>query len=321
MTRRGAALRLLALTCTLGSALAAGCGGSATRDPARAAGRSSPETPPPRLVSTEELQALLETRGASVLDVRPDLGAYLQGHLAGAVHLHTETLRASDRGIPNLLLPLGSYRTIFSRLGVDGGRPVVVYSAGEARNIDATYVAWILAGLGHPDVRVLDGGFGKWELEGRPLTRELPELPAGRFDPSAFQPEHARLEDVRAALGRSGVVLVDARPPAQYTGQEGPQARRGHIPGAVNHYWQDDLVSGEFARVWKPLDELRASYRAQGVTPDLEVIAYCNGGLESSHVHFTLRYLLGYPRVRVYDGSYTEWSARDELPVATGPRG
>jgi thiosulfate/3-mercaptopyruvate sulfurtransferase len=95
--------------------------------------------------------------------------------------------------------------------------------------------------------------------------------------------------------------------------------RRGHIPGAVSHHWRTDLTEGELATVWRPRAMLRASYEAQGITPDRDVIVYCNGGLESSHVWFTLRVLLGYPRVRVYDGSFTEWAAREELPVATGP--
>jgi thiosulfate/3-mercaptopyruvate sulfurtransferase len=114
------------------------------------------------------------------------------------------------------------------------------------------------------------------------------------------------------------VVLVDARPPDQYAGDAGAQLRRGHIPGAINHYWQTDLVEGEFAKTWKPAEEIREEYRRQGITPEKQVIAYCNGGLESSHVYVTLRAVLGYPRVRVYDGSWTEWSEREDLPIATG---
>lgn len=273
----------------------------------------------PGLITTGELAALLESgRPASVIDVRTDLAAYLKAHVPGAVYLNTETLRAAENGVPNLLLPAASYRTLFSRLGVGLDQPVVIYASGETRNIDATYVAWILAGFGHPGVHVLDGGFGKWELEGRAVTRRYPRAAGAGFAPPSFRPERATLADVRQALGRREVVLVDARAPDQYAGEAGPQMRRGHIPGAVNHHWQGDLVEGEFSRVWKPRETIRASYAAQGITPDKEIIAYCNGGLESSHVHFTLRYLLGYPRVRVYDGSFTEWSEREELPVETG---
>jgi thiosulfate/3-mercaptopyruvate sulfurtransferase len=116
----------------------------------------------------------------------------------------------------------------------------------------------------------------------------------------------------------SGSVLVDARPPDQYAGEAGAQMRRGHIPGAVSHYWQSDLEREGFGFVWKAPDRLRKEYAAQGITPDKDVIAYCNSATEASHVHFTLRYLLGYPRVRVYVGSWTEWAEREELPLETG---
>jgi thiosulfate/3-mercaptopyruvate sulfurtransferase len=111
---------------------------------------------------------------------------------------------------------------------------------------------------------------------------------------------------------------VDARNADQYAGRAGAQLRRGHIPGAISHFWQGDMAKVDFATVWKPRDELRASYAAQGITSDKAIILYCNGGLESSHVYFALHNLLGFPHVRVYDGSFTEWSERTELPVKAG---
>jgi thiosulfate/3-mercaptopyruvate sulfurtransferase len=274
----------------------------------------------PRLISTAGLGELLAQRDSnvSVIDVRDDYTRYLASHIPRAVYLHVEELRAADRGVPNKLLGLVSYAALFSRLGLRPDRPVVIYSAGETRDIDATYLAWILEGLGHPSVYVLDGGFGKWSLENRTVTRRYPPIEPTAFAPAAFTPDRATREDVQAALGAPGVVIVDARNPDQYAGRAGAQLRRGHIPGAVNHFWQGDLVKVDFATVWKARDELRASYAAQGITPDKTIIAYCNGGLESSHVYFALHNLLGYPRVRIYDGSFTEWSERVELPVKTG---
>jgi thiosulfate/3-mercaptopyruvate sulfurtransferase len=274
----------------------------------------------PTLVSTEELANLLarSDSGIRVIDARNDYTLYLQSHIPGAVYLNTEELRAWDRGAPNLVLPLDSYRVLFSRLGVRMNRPVVVYSAGEVRDIDATYVAWILQGLGHPAVRLLNGGLGKWEVENRATTRRYPSVPATDFAPAAFTPDRATLDDARDALGRSDVILVDARNPEQYAGLAGAQLRRGHIPGAINHFWQQDLVKPDFATVWRSSEDLRLAYAAQGITPEKQVVAYCNGGLESSHVYFALHNVLGYPRVRVYDGSFTEWSERTELPVTVG---
>jgi thiosulfate/3-mercaptopyruvate sulfurtransferase len=305
--RRGPALLL--------AVVVGGCAGQrgSSASPAPAPARL------PRIVSTDTLAAWQRSGPVLLLDVRSDVFAYLSGHLPGAEFLHPETIRASEGGIPTRLLDPTEYAALFSRLGVRKDRPVVIYSAGETRNIDATFLAWLLAGFGHPRVYVLDGGYFKWQLEQRPIARKYPRIPESDFPAAGFHPEAADLADVQAALAGKASVLVDARPPDQYAGEAGAQMRRGHIPGAINHYWQSDLTREGFGYVWKDLDELRRGYAAQGITPDRDIIAYCNSATEASHVHFTLRYLLGYPRVRVYVGSWTEWAEREELPVATGP--
>ena len=299
---RGLRAGAAALACLLG-----GCGPSAAPQaqvaPARAASL-------PGIVSTEELAAW-QARGPVVLvDIRTDVFAYLRGHLPGAAYLNTETLRATRGGIPTRLLDGPAYAALFSGIGLPFDRPVVVYSAGETHNIDATFLAWILAGFGHRQVYVLDGGFFKWQLELRPVVQEYPRLAETEFPGGSFRPEQASMEDVQRALRTGEAMLVDARPRDQYAGEAGAQMRRGHIPGAINHYWQDDLTREGFGFVWKQPAELRAGYEAQGITPDKDIIAYCNSATEASHVHFTLRYLLGYPRVRVYVGSWTEWAER-----------
>jgi thiosulfate/3-mercaptopyruvate sulfurtransferase len=243
----------------------------------------APEAALPGVVSTEELASWIAVGPVVLVDIRTDVFAYLRGHLPGAVYLNTETLRASRGGIPTQLLDGAAYAALFSRMGLPFDRRVVIYSAGETHNIDATFLAWLLAGFGHRQVSVLDGGFFKWQLEQRPVVGEYPRLEQTTFPAEA-----------------------------------GAQMRRGHIPGAINHYWQSDLTREGFGYVWKPLDELRADYAAKGITPDKDIITYCNSATEASHLHFTLRYLLGYPRVRVYVGSWTEWAERAELPVETG---
>ena len=314
----------LALACLgLGSMelAGAGCAGHASPAAAVPAGRSDTaghvQAALPKLISTEELARWQTERPVVLIDVRTDVFAYLKGHLPGAEYLNSETLRASEGGIPTRLLSAGAYRELFSRLGLGPERPVVIYSAGESRDIDATFLAWLLAGFGHPQVYLLDGGYFKWQLEQRPIVQRYPRIPVSRFPDRPFQPEAASLEDVQRAR-RGGAVLVDARPPDQYAGDAGAQMRHGHIPGAISHYWQDDLTQEGFGHVWKPADELRRAYAAQGITPDKDVIAYCNSATEASHVYFALRYLLRYPRVRIYVGSWTEWAENDSLPVAKG---
>jgi thiosulfate/3-mercaptopyruvate sulfurtransferase len=294
--------------------LSAGCGGARSPDVPAPAG--SPRLP--GIISTEQLAAWQQERPVSLIDVRSDVFTYLKDHLPGAVFLHTESLRASRGGIPTQLLDGPAYARLFGGIGLAFDRPVVIYSAGETHNMHATFLAWLLAGLGHPEVHVLDGGYYKWLLEHRPVVRQYPRLAETRFPDVPFRPEEASLAEVQAALRDGETVLVDARPPDQYAGVAGAQMRRGHIPGAISHYWQDDLEREGFGFVWKSPDRLRREYAAQGITPDKPIIAYCNSATEASHVHFTLRYLLGYPRVRVYVGSWTEWAEREELPVERG---
>lgn len=282
------------------------------------------QRPLPRLIGTEELERRLteETGGGRrlpvVLDVRQPWTSYLQNHLPGAAWLNVETLRAQQGELPFQLLPAEDYAALFRRLGIEPAAPVVVYSAGEQLDIDATFTVWLLAAAGATEVYLLDGGYAKWELEARPLTQRYPRARpgAGRFRPREFRAAVATLDEVKAAsAGESAALLVDARPPEQYGGSAGAQMRRGHIPGAVNHPWKDDLEKRDLALVWKDTTALRASYAAQGITPDRDIILYCNSGTEASHVYFALKYLLGYPRVRIYTGSWTQWAEREELPV------
>jgi thiosulfate/3-mercaptopyruvate sulfurtransferase len=280
-----------------------------------------PSRPISALISTDTLAAW-QARGTEfrLIDVRPDIFLYLAGHLPDAVFLHRESLRAAESGLPTALLPPDWYGRLFSRLGIRWDRPVVVYSAGESLNIDATFLVWLLRGHGHPAVHLLDGGFARWELDGGAIVQRYPRFPPAPLPPTPFSPPRAELAEVETAARGGGALLVDARPADQFAGDAGAQMRRGHIPGAVNHSWQDDLVRRELGLVWKDPAELRASYAAQGITPDRDIIVYCNTSTEASHVSFALRELLGYPRVRIYVGSWNEWAEDERLPVATGKR-
>jgi thiosulfate/3-mercaptopyruvate sulfurtransferase len=272
------------------------------------------------LISTEELARRIGSDSFTVIDARSDLNAYLANHLPGAAYVHFESLRAvsAGSGVPGDVLSGRSYAELWGRLGIKRNRPVVIYAAGDVQNFNATFVSWLLAGSRHPVVYVLDGGYSKWAAENRPLTRKYPAAPSATYPVEIFAPEIAPLGHVQWSLRDSGSVIVDVRPADQYAGAAGPQLRRGHIPGAINHFWQDDLVASGGSKVWKSLDLLRTGYASQGIVPEKQVILYCNTGTEASHAYFTLRFLLGYPNVAVYVPSWTEWAEREELPVEAG---
>jgi thiosulfate/3-mercaptopyruvate sulfurtransferase len=300
------------------AALVALCGFLACAGNAPPASTPSAAAPLPTLISGDSLAVTMARESVTVLDVRQPWADYLLNHLPQAAWAHVESFRAVEGGLPFQLLSDTGYRDLFQRLGVDPEHRVVIYSAGDANDIDATYVAWLLSALGHPHVAVLDGGYAKWVLDNRPLARTYPRpAPAARLT-GRFRPEFATRAEVERAVLGGDALLVDARNAQQYAGSAGAQRRRGHIPGALNHPWAGDLETRDLALVWKPLGSLRTSYVDQGILPDRDIIVYCNTGTEASHVWFALRALLGYPRVRIYTGAWSEWAERDDLPIATG---
>jgi thiosulfate/3-mercaptopyruvate sulfurtransferase len=164
-------------------------------------------------------------------------------------------------------------------------------------------------------VRVLDGGFGKWVAEGRPVTTALPRHPPASFT-VRIQPEwRAGVDEVRRRLGDTGLVLIDCRSPAEFRGEVGRGDRVGRIPGAVN-LPVGSLMEGEH-KTWRSDADLRGLFEAAGVTPDREVVTYCNAGVSASIGLFGLK-LLGVPRARNFAGSWYEWEHDAANPVATG---
>ncbi|HEX8627765.1 MAG TPA: sulfurtransferase [Catenuloplanes sp.] len=276
---------------------------------------------PERLVSTQWLAANLDQPGLVVVESDEDVLLYDTGHLPGAVKVdwHTELNDQVSRDY----LDAGDFARLCAAKGIGRDDTVVFY--GDNFNWWAAYALWVFTLFGHPDVRLLDGGRQKWTAEGRQLTREKPARPAADYPVPRRDdaPVRAFREQVMAHIA-AGRPLVDVRSPAEYTGelthmaaypQEGA-LRGGHIPGAVNKPWKaaanDD---GSFRGV----EELRRIYADElGLSPADDVIAYCRIGERSSHTWFVLRHLLGYPQVRNYDGSWTEWGNLVRAPIVRG---
>ena len=265
------------------------------------------------LAATQELADHTGDHDVRVVDARPP-DRYAAGHIPGAVNLPVAEITRTLNGVPGMLAPVEEVAQALGARGVTRETHVVIYD--DFGGDQATRLFWALDHLGHPRLSVLQGGFLLWQREGRPIVRETPPLAPARYRAT---PDPTRLADlawVRARLGERAVVLVDARSPEEFDGEVPGKdvARPGHIPGAVNVDWVRNLTATE-PRQFKDAADLARLYRRAGVTPDREVVVYCRTGARASHTYFTLR-LLGYPNVRVYDGSFVEWAADPRLPVA-----
>ena len=270
----------------------------------------------PRLVETGELAGSTNHPSLRVIDLRTSLLDYLKGHIPNAVYLPFEVLQVPKNGIP-AQAPDRIYleKILGEFLSVSNDMWVILYS--EKSNPNATYLAWTLDYLGHKRVAILNGGWEKWISEKLPTTQEYPALSPKKFFEKALRETVAEKKWIRNHLNNRGVVIVDARPPKQYNGEEGEEIRRGHIPGAKNIFWETTL-EGDEVRTWKKREELEKLFAESGVMKDKEIVLYCRTGKEASHIYFTLRYVLGFPNVRLYRGSWVEWSADKDLPVKTG---
>jgi thiosulfate/3-mercaptopyruvate sulfurtransferase len=273
---------------------------------------------PHMLVSTGWLAAHLDHPDLVVVESDEDVLLYDTGHIPGAVKVdwHMDLNDALTRDY----LDGEAFAALMSAKGIRRDSTVVFY--GDNFNWWAAYALWVFTLFGHPDVRLLDGGRRKWMDEGRPMSPDAPERPRTEYPvvERTDAPIRAFRDDVMAHV-KAGGRLVDVRSPQEYSGEmlhmpDYPQEgalRGGHIPGAGNVPWKRAAnEDGSF----KGAEALRAIYEGeQGLRPEDDVVAYCRIGERSSHTWFVLHHLLGYPKVRNYDGSWTEWGNLVRAPI------
>ena len=273
---------------------------------------------PEALVDTDWLAAHLSDANLRVVESDEDILLYEQGHIPGAVMV--DWVGDLNDRVRRDYLGRAGFEKLCAEKGIGNDTTVVFY--GDKNNWWACYALWVFQLFGHTNAKILNGGRKKWQDEGRPMSKETPRYPAAQYQ----APERADYK-IRAfrdqVLGHvmAQAPLVDVRSPGEYSGellhmaaypQEGA-LRGGHIPGAKSIPW------GKAARedgTFKPAAELRQLYEQEnGLKADQNIIAYCRIGERSAHTWFVLTYLLGYPNVRNYDGSWTEWGNLVGVPI------
>jgi thiosulfate/3-mercaptopyruvate sulfurtransferase len=270
------------------------------------------------LVSADQLARRLNDSRTVVLHVGRDRAEYDRGHVPGARFLALSTLLAERDGVPNELPPPEELREAFEAVGVSDNSRVVLY--GDLDGLAAARAFFSLDYLGKTDAALLDGGLVEWRRQEHPVSTEAPAVGRGSLTTPVRPDVVVDAEWVRARLADTAVVLIDARPPAEYTG-EVPGAgvtRPGHIPGAHNVFWRTALVSDDDPRLRSP-EVLHAPFVLAGAALGDTLVVYCRTGVQASHAYFVARYLER--PVVIYDGSFIDWSRRgEEFPVESGAR-
>jgi len=270
------------------------------------------------LVDTAWVADHLNDSNVRLVESNEDILLYDTGHIPGAIKI--DWVADLNDPVTRDYLDRERFEQLLAVKGISNDTTVVFY--GDKNNWWATYAFWVFKLFGHKDARILNGGRAKWIAEGRELTKTVPNYPVATYRAPERDDRRIRAfrDQVMEHLKQANPTLVDVRSPQEFSGEklhmpEYPQEgtlRGGHIPGAQNIPWaQAANADGTF----KSRAELEELYQGKGITPDKDVIAYCRIGERSSHTWFVLTYLLGYPQVRNYDGSWTEWGNMVGVPI------
>ena len=256
-------------------------------------------TLPNVIVSPEWLAGRLDDPALRLLDVRPR-DSFHEAHLPGAAQLDLEAISREIDGVPGMLLPEEVFARKMSELGVGNEQAVVIYD--DNWGLPAARVLWALARYGHERAAVLNGGIDRWREAGYRLVSGPAGPPPASFSPQPAGEHLATRDWIEEHLADPDLVLVDTRTPNEFGA--------GHLPGAICWDWFNGVPVGSWDTV-RAASELEAELVALGITPDKEVVTYCRTGARAAHTYVLLRYL-GFPRVRLYDGSWVEWIRNDD---------
>ena len=272
---------------------------------------------PPIVLTPLEAAASVRAGAVLVVDMRKS-EAFAQGHVPGAVRLDYAALVREDPPVGGLLPDDAVLSALFSSLGLEPGQPVLAYD--DDGNGRASRLIWTLHAIGHvgghADAAILDGGFAAWCDAGQRVEHDARPIAPSRYAAHASGEALADRAWLLAHLEDPGVVLLDTRSAREYSGQDVRAARGGHIPGALHFDWLRAMDAEHHRRLW-PRERLLAELAALGVTPQREVVTYCQTHHRSSHTYVVLR-SLGFERVRGYPGAWSDWGNQPDTPVTVG---
>jgi thiosulfate/3-mercaptopyruvate sulfurtransferase len=275
-----------------------------------------------KLVNTDWLADHLYDSNLTIVDVQPDVHDYIKEHIPGAVYLTEGFLRVSNHGFPTTYSPNACIQEAFRRAGLSTDSPVVVYTgkgvfSGRGEGLAQTMMAYSLAKYGHNMVYILDGGIDTWKSENRELSQEYPSVEPSDFIVEPRDDYAIGYEEFLQVKDDDDVIVLDARPTKFYEGQ-GPWRKAGHIPGALSLPWRG-LMDDTNPTLLKSNDELDIILEEHGIDRSRNIICSCGTGREATNEFVLLKWFYLYPSVRLYEGSFTEWTAHPENPVVEGP--
>lgn len=268
------------------------------------------------IVTPKWVEEHANDKNVRILDVRLNVYDYFTGHIPNAVHLADAAMRAPREGYPTQYLDPSMTSRLLAQAGIRKGDKVVIYSDGSGV-LGATMIAYILERLGQKEILFVDGGWQDYKTSFK-VTQEYPKYKLGNFASVDNEKIRANLEDVKNSIGKKGVVFIDARPPDVYRGEKKIWTRNGHIPGAINIPWVK-LMEENNRHKLKPNNELGKVFIDAGVKPTDDIIVYCGTSREASLEYMILKHILRLPKVRLYEGSWAEYSNHPQLRVEKGP--
>lgn len=282
--------------------------------------KENKENPQIQRLSTEHLQQLLaEESELLIIDTQPNVHDYISEHLPTAVYFNENHFRIPKHGLPAVYAADNMIQSALRQIGLKKEVKTVVYSGkgafkGWGDGLEQNMVAYSLSRFGHNDVCILDGGMDKWKKEQKALTQSFPKYINSSFTVNPRTSYTVSMDEVKEMKGKSNVILLDARPHNLYNGSTGPWIRNGHIPDAINLPWKRFMNEAN-PYLLKPFDQIQSILDEKQITKDKTIICSCGTGREATAEFILFKWYLNYPDVKIYEGSYTEWTAYPSNPT------